>query len=255
LSNVAFRVPCVLLQILSCALLFGQASEYDSIYSGKDGVPFPREPNQFLVEMTKGRKPGRALDVGMGQGRNSIYLAGQGWDVTGFDASGEGVRRAGAEAARLGVRLSALVATFDQFDFGESRWDLIVLTYEPTRKIAPRVQRALKPGGILVAEDRHMDTKRVWPEGGLLRDNELPSLFPGLRVIRYEDVWAVPDWQAMRLKERLVRLCAEKPETSKPGCIWEGHAVPPGGTACWDKSVKFRCAMDGWQFTREKCDR
>jgi SAM-dependent methyltransferase len=248
-------VRSALLQLIFLRLLFGQASEYDAIYSGKDGVPVPQHPNEFLVEMTKGIKPGRALDVGMGQGRNSIYLAKQGWDVTGFDASGEGVRLARAEAARLGLSLSASVAKFEQFDFGESRWDLIVLTYEPTRAIAPKIPRALRPGGIVVIEDRHMDTKRAWPEGGLLGDNELLSLFPGLRAIRYEDLWAVPDWQAMRLKERLVRLCAKKPQSSKPGCVWEGKAIPQGDSVCWDKSVRFRCEMDGWLFTREKCER
>jgi 2-polyprenyl-3-methyl-5-hydroxy-6-metoxy-1,4-benzoquinol methylase len=36
------------------------------------------------------RKPGRALDIGMGQGRNSVFLALKGWDVTGFDISDEG---------------------------------------------------------------------------------------------------------------------------------------------------------------------
>ena len=41
------------------------------------------KPNAFLVEMVKNRKPGRALDVGMGQGRNALWLAGQGWDTTG----------------------------------------------------------------------------------------------------------------------------------------------------------------------------
>jgi hypothetical protein len=46
---------------------------------------FNTRPNAFLVETAKSRKPGTALDVGMGQGRNSIWLAQQGWDVTGFD--------------------------------------------------------------------------------------------------------------------------------------------------------------------------
>jgi 2-polyprenyl-3-methyl-5-hydroxy-6-metoxy-1,4-benzoquinol methylase len=77
--------------------------------------------------MTRQRKPGKALDVGMGQGRNSIYLAQHGWDVTGFDPADEGVHRATAEAARLGLKITAVVTTFEQFDFGESRWDLIVL--------------------------------------------------------------------------------------------------------------------------------
>ena len=46
---------------------------------------FNTEPNAFLVRMIEGREPGRALDVGMGQGRNAIWLAREGWKVTGFD--------------------------------------------------------------------------------------------------------------------------------------------------------------------------
>jgi len=46
---------------------------------------FKRSPNSLLVEAVKGRRPGSALDVGMGEGRNAIYLAKQGWHVTGID--------------------------------------------------------------------------------------------------------------------------------------------------------------------------
>jgi Tellurite resistance protein TehB len=46
---------------------------------------FNIRPNAFLMEIAKTRKPGAALDVGMGQGRNSIWLAQRGWTVTGFD--------------------------------------------------------------------------------------------------------------------------------------------------------------------------
>ena len=175
--------------------------------------------------MTRGREPAAPSMLEWDKAATRFILRSQGWPVTGFDTSTEGVRLARAEAARPGLQLSALVATVDQFD------------------------------SIDRAEDPHLDTKRIWPEGGLLRDNELPSLFPGLRVISYEDVWAVPDWQAMGLKERLMRLCAEKPRASNPGCIWEGNTISQGGTVCWDKSVKFRCEMDGWLFTREKCER
>jgi len=212
---------------------------------------FSRKPNAFLVEMTRQRKPGRALDVGMGQGRNSIFLTQQGWDVTGFDPADVGVRQAKAEADRLGLKIHAEITTFEQFDFGENLWDLIVLTYEPTKAIAPKVERALKPGGAVIVEDRHLDTRRVWP-AGTFADNELVSLFPGLRVLRYEDVWARPDWSAKKLDERIVRLFAEKPLPRAPGCMWEGNVIPEGGRACW-AVVTFRCRADGWQFTREKC--
>jgi len=97
---------------------FGQASEYNSIY--KEGKVFAHKPNAFLVEVTRDRRPGKALDVGMGQGRNSLYLARHGWDVTGFDASDQGVRLARAEAAHFGLEIAALVSTFEQFNWRES---------------------------------------------------------------------------------------------------------------------------------------
>jgi hypothetical protein len=52
---------------------------------------FATQPNALLISTVEGRKPGRALDVGMGQGRNSVFLALKGWDVTGFDMSDEGI--------------------------------------------------------------------------------------------------------------------------------------------------------------------
>ncbi len=247
LSAVSF------LSLLCSGFACGQASEYNAIYRGEAGDIFSRKPNAFLVETTRNRKPGKALDVGMGQGRNSIYLAGHGWDVTGFDPADEGVRAARADAARLGLKITALVTTFEAFDFGENQWDLIVLTYEPTRAIAPKVARALKPGGAVVVEDRHRDTRKVWPDGGLLADNELLSLFPGLRVLRYEDFWGLPDWQAERVHERLVRLLAEKPGPEEPGCRWKDKAVDEGRAVCWDHAVRFRCTDGGWVFTHEKC--
>src|SRR5687767_6379481 len=52
------------------------------------GTPTLRTaPSKLLIEVTQGRKRGTALDLGMGQGRNAIYLAGQGWEVTGVDIS------------------------------------------------------------------------------------------------------------------------------------------------------------------------
>ena len=188
---------------------------------------------------------------GMGQGRNTIFLAQQGWDVTGFDAADEGVRQAQAEADRLGLKIHAEVNKLEKFEFGESRGDLIVLTYAPTKAVAPKVERALRPGGAVLVEDRHSDTRRVWP-AGTFNDNELVVLFRGLRILRYEDVWARPDWNASRVNERLVRLFAEKPSPHAAGCVWKGAAIPEGATECWG-AVTFRCGREGWQISREKC--
>jgi hypothetical protein len=52
---------------------------------------FNTAPNALLVEAVAERRPGSALDVHMGQGRNAVFLAAKGWRVTGFDFSAEGV--------------------------------------------------------------------------------------------------------------------------------------------------------------------
>jgi SAM-dependent methyltransferase len=163
------------------------------------------QPNAFLVEMVKGRRPGRALDVGMGQGRNTLWLAQQGWDTTGYDPAEKAVALARETAAKAGIRINTIVARDSDFDMGVTKWDLILLSYVEIRSNAEEVIRALAPGGIVVAEYFHRDSANA--PGGF-DDNELMRLFPGLRVIRYEDTDAVADFGMQ--KSRLVRLCAEK---------------------------------------------
>jgi SAM-dependent methyltransferase len=171
---------------------------------------FNTAPNAFLVEMVRGRPPGTALDVGMGQGRNAIYLAQQGWAVTGFDPADRAVAQANATAAKLGVKLNTAVQGMENFDFGENRWDLILLSYVGAREVRDQVIRALKPGGIVVIEGFHRDATRQRSIGGatVYDTNELPTLFSRLRVVRYEDVEAKTDFGSGLT--RAVRLCAQK---------------------------------------------
>src|ERR1041384_7116740 len=79
---------------------------------------FNTAPNAFLVSVTTGLKPGRSLDVGMGQGRNTIYLAQQGWDSVGFDPADRAVAAAQEVARRLGVKIATHVVRAEDFDWG-----------------------------------------------------------------------------------------------------------------------------------------
>ena len=76
-----------------------------SIYA--KGADFNTAPNQFLVDVTSTLPAGRALDVGMGMGRNALHLARKGWDVTGFDVSAVGVQHAQAAAKALLILFSS----------------------------------------------------------------------------------------------------------------------------------------------------
>jgi cyclopropane fatty-acyl-phospholipid synthase-like methyltransferase len=171
--------------------------------------------NKFLAETVKGKAPGKALDVGMGQGRNSLFLAALGWDVTGFDLSDEGVRQAKAEAAKRGLKINASVADVDKFDYGKERYDLIVGMYmhEYLTRNAPKVIAALKPGGMLVVEGIHRDVGKDSLRGERYgyRNNELPKIFDRLRVRSYEDTSDKADWERSGGKPvPLVRMIAVK---------------------------------------------
>jgi SAM-dependent methyltransferase len=172
---------------------------------------FSMAPNAFLVQMTKGLRPGRALDVGMGQGRNTIFLAQQGWESVGFDPADRAVAAAQEQAARLGVKITTHVARAEDFDWGDAQWDLIVLSYVGAREYVANVLRALRPGGMVLIEAFHRDATKTHPIGSavVFDTNELLKLYGGLRVVRYEDTEGTGDFGLE--PTRVVRLFAQKP--------------------------------------------
>jgi SAM-dependent methyltransferase len=177
-------------------------------------APEPRfntAPNAFLVAMVKGLEPGRSLDVGMGQGRNTIYLAQQGWDSFGFDPADRAVAAAQEQAKKLGVKITTQVAKAEDYDWGNAKWDLIVLSYVGAREYANQVRRALKTGGMVIIEGFHRDATKTQSIGGavVFDTNELLKLFADLRVVRYEDTTAVGDFGLTGT--RVVRFAAVKP--------------------------------------------
>jgi SAM-dependent methyltransferase len=172
---------------------------------------FHTQPAAFRVELTTPLTPGKALDVGMGEGRHAIYLAQQGWEVTGFDPADQAVAAARDQARRLGVPLTTLVLRDDPFEFGTAQWDLIVRSSVGVRRVVARVHEALRPGGRVVVEGFHRDATKTAAigGGGVFDTNELLRLFDRLRIVWYEDTAGIADF-GLRTT-RLVRLCAQKP--------------------------------------------
>ena len=171
---------------------------------------FNTEPNAFLVAMAKGLKPGRSLDVGMGQGRNTIYLAQQGWDSNGFDPADRAVAAAQEQARKLGVTITTTVARAEDFDWGTGKWDLIVLSYVGAREFVGYVTKSLRPGGMVIVEGFHRDATKSRPIGGsvVFDTDELPKIFTGFRVVRYEEAATTSDFG--RFETKVVRLAAVK---------------------------------------------
>ncbi len=187
---------------------------FNYIFS-REKPSFRTEPNELLMEVAKSLKPGRALDVAMGQGRNALWLASQGWDVTGFDISGEALAEANSAAERRSLKIETVKSGWQTFEFGKERWDLIVLSYAFVPIWDPafvnRLRDSLNTHGMVVFEHflREGPGSPVPRFIGAPEPNELPRLFlPGFRILQYEDVLAISEW--FPRKAQLVRLVARK---------------------------------------------
>lgn len=121
------------------------------------GFTYGKEPNEFLVSAA-GRIPrGDILSLAEGEGRNAVYLASLGYNVTGVDGSEVGLRKAVMLADERGVAFTPVVADLSAFEIGLGRWDGIVACYchlPPSIRIPLHraVVGGLKPGGVFVLE-------------------------------------------------------------------------------------------------------
>ena len=119
------------------------------------------EANRFLVQEVADLPPGRALDLGAGEGRNAIWLAERGWRVTAVDFSGVGLQKARRLAEARGVEVNWIEADLRSYSPAQSAFDLVVLLYihlpgEERRGLTRRAADAVAAGGALlvVGHDR-----------------------------------------------------------------------------------------------------
>ena len=100
------------------------------------------EPTRLLAETAAKLKPGRALDLACGSGRNAIWLAEHGWQVTAVDRSPVTIPGVDCRVADLEKH---------EFQIEEASWDLIVVTYYLQRDLFEPIKRGVKRGGIVLA--------------------------------------------------------------------------------------------------------
>lgn len=180
-----------------------EAVLYDPLYANKS--PVPQTPTPLLVEALRHHTPGDALDAGMGQGRNAIYLAAKGWRVTGFDVSAAGIRAAEREAARKRLHITTLQSSAEEFEFQRARWDLIAILYPIEKHTIHQVRDALRPGGLVVLECG-LRTGAGAPFE--YEPGELKKLLAGFEFLHYEEAEAFHEWTGKR--QPMVRMIARK---------------------------------------------
>lgn len=116
-------------------------------------------PNAFLVSKAHLLKPGQfALSVADGEGRNGVWLAEQGLDVLAVDFSEKALQKSRKLAEARGVALQTELADLHTWNWGENRFDVIVAIFIQFASSQQRpglhlaIQRALKPGGLLLLQ-------------------------------------------------------------------------------------------------------
>lgn len=129
-----------------------EAADWDRRYATAELI-WTAEPNRFLVEEAADLAPGRALDLGAGEGRNAVWLATKGWQVTAIDFSQTGLDKARQLAERANVEIELRCA--DAVEPIGGLHDLVVVLYlhlPPERRRAAHrnAAAALAPGGTLL---------------------------------------------------------------------------------------------------------
>jgi len=144
------------------------ASEQD------DPIPLP-----LVIATASEMKPGRALDLACGAGRNALWLAERGWSVTAVDGSPAAIERVRSRAASRGLTVNAQLADLEQSEYRiePARWDLIVISYYLQRDLFEPAKRGVVPGGVLAAIV-------LLGEGRFsLRTGELRGYFSGWEIV------------------------------------------------------------------------
>ncbi len=174
-----------------------EQAAWDQRYSGPDLV-WGAGPNRFVTAEVTALPAGRAVDLGTGEGRNAIWLAERGWQVTAVDFSVAGLARAARLAAERGVSVDWVQADLLDYQPAPGAYDLVLVAYIhlPAAGLA-RVFRAaaaaVAPGGTLlvIGHDRDNITRgHGGPQdpGRLYTPAAVTAELDGLTVRRAEQV-------------------------------------------------------------------
>jgi len=134
-------------------------------------------PTPLLVETARKLKPGRALDLACGRGRNAIWLAEHGWQVAAVDRTPITLPTVETHVADLEKHEFAIAA---------ASWDLIVVCYYLQRDLFEPIKRGLKPGGVVLVivhlvEPGHEESRFSVQPG------ELAKYFEGWEILHYNE--------------------------------------------------------------------
>jgi SAM-dependent methyltransferase len=162
-------------------------------------------PSPFLVSLAN-RLPrrGRALDVAGGAGRNALWLAARGLDVTIADVSEVGLAVARERAERAQLHVQTREVDLEE-EFPEGPWDLVVCILYLQRSLFETFPRVLAPGGLLVFLQPtviNLERHAKPPRDFLLEPGEGRSLIQDLDILESDEGWSIDGFHEARILAR-----------------------------------------------------
>ncbi|MEO5835035.1 MAG: class I SAM-dependent methyltransferase [Nakamurella sp.] len=177
-------------------------AQWDTRYADRDKL-WSGNPNGALLTEVSGLTPGRALDVGCGEGADALWLVGKGWEVTALEVSGVALTRAAAHARDAGVAVRWVHAGLAEAQLPPGSFDLVSAMYPALRRThdgaAERAMlAAVAPGGVLLlVHHAGMETHEAHDDGFDPTDYVWPSMVAAL----LDEDW---DVEVDELRERVV---------------------------------------------------
>lgn len=176
-------------------------SAWDAKYNRPTFI-FGKRPANFLADNYHFLPfEGSVLDMGMGEGRNAVFLAQKGFKVTGIDISSVAVKKANLLAKEYGVKIKGVVASLKDYKIAPGSFDAIICFYYVDHSLLEKIKSWLKPGGVLIYEaytlrQRKLPSRTHDPVENFLKEQELLKMFPGMRVLKYEEPLHLKEYSA-----------------------------------------------------------
>jgi SAM-dependent methyltransferase len=167
---------------------------WEERYAG-DKYLFGKEPVLSLKNHLSFLRKGKAIDIAMGEGRNAVYLAQNGFQVEGVDGSAKAVEKAKALAAEKGVQIDAKPQNLDFFLMPLMKFDTLLMTYyRPQARFFNEIRRGLVQGGTCLIEAYTVDQAKHHPNNPLIdfdqcyKPNEVLQLLKDFHILFYKEM-------------------------------------------------------------------
>jgi len=188
--------------------------KWDAKYRESGYDPNP-DPVPHLTEVVAAMTPGKAMCLACGTGRNAVYLARRGFDVTGVDVSPRGLELCRELAAERGVSLTLVEADLQEYVIEAEAFDLITSLYYYEPLLFPRIREGLKPGGLFLLHTFSVaQLKQGWGPSSdrhLARVEPVREAFADWPIQYLEDTVLARQGRDQGLSEAVIRMLVQKP--------------------------------------------